>query len=136
MTVNPSPIAASRAPRAGARALLAVSGWLALAATLLPDAFPLRWPPVLLFVCLGPGLALLYPRPRGPRPGTCLETFALAAPLSLSLAALTSTGLFLAGSFSVPAFLVPLAALTTVAALLPGLPLPAATGTAEPGGGR
>ncbi|MFD4376106.1 hypothetical protein [Streptomyces sp. NPDC058486] len=132
------------------RAVVAASGWLALAATLLPDGFALRWPPVLLFVCLGPGLALLHPQPRGLRPGARLEAFALAAPLSLALAALTATFLFLIGGFSVPAFLVPLAAFTTVAAFLPGLPLPAATrGAVErdgaesflsrergPGGGR
>ncbi|MEU3606919.1 hypothetical protein AB0E83_15930 [Streptomyces sp. NPDC035033] len=125
-TTPPAPPRARPRNRA-ATAVVAASGWLALAATLLPDGFPLRWPPVLLFVCLGPGLALLHPQPRGLRPGARLESFALAAPLSLSLAALTATLLFLIGGFSVPAFLLPLAALTTAAALLPGLPLPAAT---------
>ncbi|MER8036248.1 hypothetical protein ACWEP8_18105 [Streptomyces hydrogenans] len=129
----PAPPRAGRPNRAGAA--VAASGWLALAATLLPDGFVLRWPPVLLFVCLGPGLALLHPQPRGLRPGARLESFALAAPLSLALAALTATFLFLIGGFSVPAFLLPLAAFTTVAALLPGLPLPAATrGAVEPEG--
>ncbi|MFF9146380.1 hypothetical protein ACF1BN_16115 [Streptomyces sp. NPDC014861] len=149
MTTNPT----APAPRNRGnlvRAAVAASGWVALAATLLPDGFPLRWPPVLLFVCLGPGTALLHPQPRGLRPGARLEAFALAAPLSLALAALTATFLFLIGGFSVPAFLVPLAAFTTVAVLLPGLPLPAATGGAVapadaesflprergPGGGR
>ncbi|GAA3063046.1 hypothetical protein GCM10017562_30580 [Streptomyces roseofulvus] len=122
-------------PSHRARAAVASSGWVALAATLLPDGSVLRWPPVLLFVCLGPGLALLHPQPRGLRPGARLEAFALAAPLSLALAALTATVLFLIGGFSVPAFLVPLAVLTTAAALLPGLPLPAATrGAVEPDG--
>lgn len=126
MTTNPT-ASAPRDRGNRVRAAVAASGWLALAATLLPDGFPLRWPPVLLFVCLGPGIALLHPQPRGLRPGARLEAFALAAPLSLALAALTATFLFLIGGFSVPAFLVPLAAFTTVAALLPGLPLPAAT---------
>lgn len=117
------------------RAAVAVSGWVALAATWLPDGSPARWLAVLPFVCVGPGLALLLPQPRGLRPGARLEAFALAAPLSLALAALTATLLFLIGGFSVPAFLVPLAVLTTVAALLPGLPLPAATrGAVEPEG--
>ncbi|MET9347127.1 hypothetical protein [Streptomyces termitum] len=132
MTTHRTPARTSPARRA-ARAAVALSGWLALAATLLPDGSALRWPPVLLFVCLGPGLALLHPQPRGLRPGARLESFALAAPLSLALASLAATALFLLGAFSVPAFLVPLAAFTTVAALLPGLPLPAATrGAAGP----
>ncbi|MFF1509091.1 hypothetical protein [Streptomyces sp. NPDC058326] len=129
----------SRSPLTSARnrirASVAVSGWVALAATLLPGGSPLRWLPVLLFVCLGPGLALLHPQPRGLRPGARLEAFALAAPISLSLATLTATLLFLIEGFSVTAFLVPLAAFSTVVALLPGLPLPAATrGAAEPEG--
>ncbi|GHA94467.1 hypothetical protein ACIQRS_18515 [Streptomyces termitum] len=132
MTTHRTPARTSPARRA-ARAAVAASGWLALAATLLPDGSVPRWPPVLLFVCLGPGLALLHPQPRGLRPGARLESFALAAPLSLALASLAATVLFLLGAFSVPAFLVPLAAFTTVAALLPGLPLPAATrGAAGP----
>ncbi|MFF5428277.1 MULTISPECIES: hypothetical protein [unclassified Streptomyces] len=119
------------------RTVVAVSGWVALAATLLPGGSPLRWPPVLLFVCLGPGLALLHPQPGGLRPGARLEAFALAAPISLSLASLTATLLFLVEGFSVSAFLVPLAAFTTVVAFLPGLPLPAATrGAVEPEGPR
>ncbi|MGW1883209.1 hypothetical protein [Streptomyces sp. NPDC001970] len=125
MQLNP---AQSRA----ARAALAASGWLALAATALPGGSPLRWIPVLAFVTLGPGLALLYPQPRELRPGARLEALALAAPLSLSLGALTATSLFLVDAFSSTAFLVALAAFATVAAALPGVPLPAATrGAAE-----
>ncbi|MGW2302887.1 hypothetical protein [Streptomyces sp. NPDC001809] len=122
-------------PQNRIRAAVAVSGWVALAATSLPDGSILRWLPVLVFVCLGPGIALLHPQPRGLRPGARLEAFALAAPLSLALSALVATFLFLIGEFSVPAFLVPLAAFVTVVALLPGLPLPAATrGAVEPEG--
>ncbi|MFE7778058.1 hypothetical protein ACFU5O_29995 [Streptomyces sp. NPDC057445] len=114
------------------RAGLAASGWLALAATALPGGSPLRWIPVLAFVTLGPGLALLLPQPGSLRPGARLEAVALAAPLSLSLGALTATSLFLAEAFSATAFLVSLAAFATVAAALPGVPLPAATkGAAE-----
>ncbi|MFG2760684.1 hypothetical protein [Streptomyces wuyuanensis] len=109
------------------RAAVALSGWVALAATLLPGGSPMRWIPVLLFVCFGPGVALLHPQPGGLRPGARLEAFALAAPVSLSLGVLTATSLFLAGVFTVTAFLLPLAAFATVVAALPGLPLPAAT---------
>ncbi|MEU2163035.1 hypothetical protein QRN89_13870 [Streptomyces chengbuensis] len=109
------------------RAAVALSGWVALAATLLPGGSPARWIPVLLFVCFGPGLALLQPQPEGLRPGARLEAFALAAPISLSLGVLTATSLFLVGGFTVTAFLLPLAGFATVVAALPGLPLPAAT---------
>ncbi len=119
-------------PQVRWRVALALSGWPALAATALPGASPLRWIPVLLFVCFGPGLALLHPQPGGLRPGARLEAVALAAPLSLSLGVLTATSLFLVRGFSATAFLIALAVFTTVASALPGLPLPAATtGAAE-----
>jgi hypothetical protein len=116
------------------RAALALSGWVALAVTLLPGGALLRWAPVLLFVTFGPGLAVLHPRPRPrprqgtgePGPGTRLETLALAAPLSWSLATLAATALFLVQGFSATVFLVSLAAFCTVVALLPGMPLPTA----------
>lgn len=114
------------------RAAVAVSGWVALAASLLPGGSPLRWIPVLLFVCFGPGFAMLYPQPSGLRSGARLEAFALAAPISLSLGVLTATSLYLVRAFSATAFLVSLAAFATIVAALPGLPLPAATqGAAE-----
>lgn len=109
------------------RTALGLSGWVALAATALPGGTPLRWSPVLLFVCFGPGLALLYPQSGPLRPGARLEAAALAAPLGLSLAVTVATSLFLVEAFSGTAFLVSLAALTTLASALPGLPLPAAT---------
>ncbi|QXE39325.1 hypothetical protein KQY30_22165 [Streptomyces sp. GMY02] len=110
-------------PRLG----LALSGWGALAVTGLPGGSPLRWIPVLLFVALGPGFALLLPRPPGARlrPGARLEVLALAAPLSLSLAVLLATALYVLAVFSVPLFLGTLAAFCTVAAALPAVPLPA-----------
>ncbi|MFD6419613.1 hypothetical protein [Streptomyces sp. NPDC060194] len=114
------------------RVALVLSGWFALAATLLPAGGPLRWVPVLLFTLIGPGLALLLPMPDGLRPGSRLEVVAMAAPLSLSLGVLTATALFLVERFSGAAFLVVLALFTTAAAFFPGLPLPAATrGAAE-----
>ncbi|MER5735505.1 MULTISPECIES: hypothetical protein [unclassified Streptomyces] len=119
-------------PPALGRAALAASGWIALAATALPGGSPLRWIPVLAFVGIAPGLALLLPRPAGRRPAARLETLALAAPLSLSPATLLATGLFLADAFSVTAFLGVLAGFVTVAALLPGVPLPADRAAGEP----
>ncbi|WP_202532709.1 hypothetical protein, partial [Streptomyces sp. SID3212] len=116
------------------RAVLALSGWAALAATALPDGVPARWIPVLLFVSLGPGLALLLPQ--RPRPGARLEVSALAAPLSLSLATLVATALFLVSGFSAALFLASLATVTTLASLLPGLPLPAAARGAGGGATR
>ncbi|MFJ2649208.1 hypothetical protein ACIO1C_21060 [Streptomyces sp. NPDC087420] len=107
------------------RSGLALSGWVALAATALPDGSPSRWIPVLLFVSLGPGLALLLPQRS--RPAARLEVLALAAPLSLSLATLAATALFLVSGFSATLFLAALATVTTLASLLPALPLPAAT---------
>ncbi|MEU9996036.1 hypothetical protein [Streptomyces sp. NPDC050848] len=123
---------------------LAASGWVALGATALPGGSPLRWIPVLAFVALAPGLALLHPQPSGLRPGARLEALALAAPVSLSLATLAATSLFLVKGFSTTAFLVSLAVFVTVVAALPGVPLPAATRGAvesprtkrKPGGGR
>ncbi|MEU4272109.1 hypothetical protein [Streptomyces sp. NPDC026092] len=106
---------------------LAASGWVALGATALPGGSPLRWIPVLAFVALAPGLALLHPQPGGLRPGARLEALALAAPVSLSLAALAATSLFLVKGFSTTAFLISLAVFVTVVAVLPGVPLPAAT---------
>ncbi|MEU9702329.1 hypothetical protein [Streptomyces sp. NPDC047981] len=106
---------------------LALSGWVALGATALPGGSPLRWIPVLAFVALAPGLALLHPQPGGLRPGARLEALALAAPVSLSLATLAATALFLLESFSPTAFLAALAGFVTVVAALPGVPLPAAT---------
>ncbi|MEV8590598.1 hypothetical protein [Streptomyces sp. NPDC051180] len=114
-------------PRVQRRAALAASGWVALAATALPGGSPLRWIPVLVFVTVAPGLALLMPQPLGLRPGARLEALALAAPVSLSVATLTATTLFLTRTFSLTAFLLVLALFVTVAALLPGVPLPAAT---------
>ncbi|MFD9500277.1 hypothetical protein [Streptomyces sp. NPDC060035] len=121
-------------PQTLIRVAVALSGWVALAATALPGGSSLRWIPVFLFVCVGPGFALLYPQPGMLRPAARLEALALAAPVGLSLAVLTATSLFLVEGFSATAFLVSLAAFTTVAAAFPGLPLPAATrGAAERG---
>ncbi|MEU4081073.1 hypothetical protein DEJ45_22070 [Streptomyces venezuelae] len=114
-------------PRVQRRAALAASGWVALAATAFPGGSSLRWIPVLTFVVLAPGLAVLLPQPLGLRPGARLEALALAAPVSLSVATLVATTLFLSKAFSLTVFLVVLAVFVSVASLLPGVPLPAAT---------
>ncbi|MEV4942993.1 hypothetical protein [Streptomyces zaomyceticus] len=124
-------------PRVQRRAALAASGWVALAATAFPGGSPLRWIPVLAFVALAPGLALLLPQPLGLRPGARLEALALAAPVSLSVATLVATALFLTKAFSLTVFLVVLAVFVSVASTLPGVPLPAATrGAVERDGAR
>ncbi|MFH8580220.1 hypothetical protein [Streptomyces zaomyceticus] len=124
-------------PRVQRRAALAASGWVALAATAFPGGSPLRWIPVLAFVALAPGLALLLPQPLGLRPGARLEALALAAPVSLSVATLVATTLFLTKAFSLTVFLIVLALFVSVASTLPGVPLPAATrGAVERDGSR
>ncbi|MEK8143559.1 hypothetical protein NKH18_20370 [Streptomyces sp. M10(2022)] len=60
----------------------------------------------------------------GPRPGSKRWHWPRRP---VSVAVLVATSLFLAEAFSARAFLVSLAAFTTVAAVFPGLPLPAAT---------
>ncbi|WP_234104421.1 hypothetical protein [Streptomyces venezuelae] len=70
---------------------------------------------------------MLLPQPLGLRPGARLEALALAAPVSLSVATLVATTLFLSKAFSLTVFLVVLAVFVSVASLLPGVPLPAAT---------
>ncbi|MFI6639201.1 hypothetical protein [Streptomyces sp. NPDC050504] len=121
------PAAAPFLSRTRVRLAVALSGWVALAATALPAGSAVRGLPVLLFVCFGPGFAVLYPQPGMLRPTARLEALAFTAPVSLSLSALAATSLFLVESFSATAFLVSTAAFTTVVAFCPGLPLPAAT---------
>lgn len=109
------------------RLAVAASGWVAFAAAQLPAGSAPRALPVLLFVCFGPGFAVLYPQPGMLRPTARLEALAFTAPVSLSLSALAATSLFLVESFSATAFLVSMACFTSVVAFCPGLPLPAAT---------
>lgn len=104
---------------------LAISGWLALAATALPA---LSIPRVLLslaFILLCPGTAILRivaatapERTDGYEP---LLRATLAVAASLSVATLVSEAFFLAGSFTTQRCVMALAALTTALALAPGL---------------
>ena len=101
---------------------LAVSGWVALAATALPAANPLRVLLVTLFVVACPGAAavrLAAPAPdRRDGLSAVLERAVLTVALSLAFGTLVAEGFFLARSFSTTRALVVLAVLTTLLALL------------------
>ncbi|MFE2557986.1 hypothetical protein ACFXGT_18575 [Streptomyces sp. NPDC059352] len=105
---------------------LAASGWLALLATALPDAAPVRVAVVTAFLLVCPGLAaLLALRPgarpvRGGHPAGALEAALLTLVLGLALATLVAVALFLGGVFTATRSLLVLAVLTSVLALLPG----------------
>ncbi len=105
----------------GKRMLLAVSGWIAFAATLLPPASPERIIPTLAFLVLAPGAACvgLYHRVARP-PADTLENLAFTVMLSLGSAALISEALYLTHVFTLNRAFAALAALTTLAALCPG----------------
>lgn len=105
------------------RVALALSGWLAFATTLFPQASPERVAPTLAFLVLAPGAACvgLYHRCDRAR-GDALEDLAFAVLLSLGLAALVSEAMYLAHAFTLNRAFVALAAITTSAALCPGRP--------------
>ncbi|MEX0170441.1 hypothetical protein [Streptomyces sp. LMG1-1-1.1] len=111
--------AAPTLPRLG----LAASGWLALLATLLPEASPLRVATVTVFLLVCPGLAaVLALRPaaaRGMPRYAVLEAALLSLVLGLAMATLAAVGLFLGGVFTATRGLLVLAVLTSVLALLP-----------------
>jgi hypothetical protein len=118
------------------RYLLAASGWLALACTLLPPASLERILPTLAFLAIAPGAALVGLRRRLNRSSAAggeaalldnavsenavLENAVLAVVVSLSAAVLVSEGLFVGHAFTMPRAMLALASLTTVAALAPG----------------
>ncbi|WP_395361154.1 hypothetical protein ACHGLA_15690 [Streptomyces sp. YH02] len=104
---------------------LAASGWLALLATGLPGAAPVRVAAVTVFLLVCPGLAAqLALRPAGPprragHPAVILEAALVALVLGLALATLVAVALFLGGVFTATRSLLVLAVLTSVLALLP-----------------
>ena len=102
---------------------LAVSGWVALAATALPTANPLRVLLVTAFLLVCPGAAAVRSAAAGidrrDRASALLETWVLTVAVSLCVGALVAEGFFLTRSFSTVRALGVLAALTTVLALLP-----------------
>lgn len=103
--------------------LTAASGWIALAALLLPAASAPRILIASAFVACGPGAALMRPassvlRRHGHAPDT-LEASVLVVALSLSVCALVAEAFLLTHSFTVVRCTVALAVFTTVAALWP-----------------
>jgi hypothetical protein len=106
------------------RVLLALSGWLALAATVLPDGSPVRVALVLGFVLVCPGVAAVrlaqaVLRRVGARSMDGLEAVVVAVATSLALGALVSEAFFLAQSYTSTRVLTVLAVFTTVAAVVP-----------------
>jgi uncharacterized membrane protein len=104
---------------------LALSGWVALAATLLPDGLPPRVIIALVFVLLCPGAAAVrlgdaLLRRSGLRIDR-LEAFVLSIALSLAIGALVAEAFFLTASYTTTRAMVALAAFTSVGALCPGI---------------
>jgi hypothetical protein len=104
------------------RILIAVSGWIAMAATLLPAASVERIVPTVAFLVLAPGAAFVGLRSRIDHSSTpdALEDFTLTIVVSLGLGALVSEALYLSHAFTLPRALIALAALTSAGALIPG----------------
>lgn len=102
---------------------LAVSGWVALAATLLPEGSPPRVIIALAFVLLCPGAAAVrlgdaLLRRAGLRIDR-LEAFVLSIALSLAIGALVTETFFLTATYTTTRAMVVLAGFTTVGALCP-----------------
>jgi len=102
---------------------LALSGWVALAATRLPAGSPPRVIVALAFVLLCPGAAAVrlgdaVLRRAGLRIDR-LEAFVLSVALSLAVGALVTEAFFLTATYTTTRAMVALAAFTTVAALCP-----------------
>lgn len=102
--------------------VLALSGWMALAAYALPPAGPLRVLVAGVFLTVCPGLA--FARLAGSAPTRrygalvgVLQQGVLAVALSLSLTALTAIAFYLAGVFAGWGVLLTLACLTTALTL-------------------
>ncbi|WP_329562911.1 family 16 glycosylhydrolase [Kitasatospora sp. NBC_01266] len=127
------------------RIALALSGWIALLATALPAAGPLRTVLTAAFVLVCPGAAVLRPAlsPRAADAGgrtalDLLEDLVLTPAVSLALAVLVAQAFLLNHAFTVPRALGVLAVVTTVAALWPGRRgprRPARADAAGPAGG-
>jgi hypothetical protein len=105
------------------RIVLACSGWLTLAATLLPAGAAPRVLAVWVFALVCPGAAFVWRAAAGRRSDDRrpdrLETVVVAVALSLAASTLVSEGLYLTNTFPVPRAIAALAAVTTVAALWP-----------------
>ncbi|MFL6111757.1 MAG: hypothetical protein ACJ786_10450 [Catenulispora sp.] len=104
-------------------AVLAASGWLALAATGLPPASAGRIAVALAFLVICPGAAvmrLVAATGRGPDRYEPLLAAALTVAASLAVATLTSEAFFLTGTYTMTRCLCALAALTSVTAFAAG----------------
>jgi uncharacterized membrane protein len=100
-------------------AVLAVSGWLALAATRLPDASPGRIAVCLAFVLICPGAAVMRvvaATTRGRDRYEPLLTVALTVAASLAVVTLVSEAFYLTGAYTMTRCVSALAALTSLAA--------------------
>ncbi|MGI5366011.1 hypothetical protein [Streptomyces iakyrus] len=105
---------------------VALSGWVALAVTLLPETSPLRWAVTVLFLLVCPGLAatLLWARQSfvsGAGPARRVEGAVLVVGVSLSLTALAAEALFLSDVFTLTRTMLALAALSSLLVLASAL---------------
>jgi len=103
---------------------VALSGWVALVATALPEGSPVRVGATVAFLLVCPGLAAtLRGTGHGPRREdgrtALLAQAVLAGAVSIALSALVAEALFLIGLFSPVRALLALAALTTAMVLVP-----------------
>ena len=101
-------------------AVLAASGWLALAATRLPAASAGRITVALLFLLICPGaevMRVVTATRRGRDGYEPLLTAALAVAVSLAVATLASEAFFLAGAYTMTRCVCALAAFTSLVAL-------------------
>ncbi|GGW96629.1 hypothetical protein [Streptomyces lomondensis] len=105
---------------------VAVSGWVAVAATALPEGAPLRVATMSAFLLIGPGLAatlLLTRRPSDAEAGrrSRLEFTVLTVALSIAFSTLVAEALFLTKASTPTRALLILAVLSSVLALAPAL---------------
>ena len=104
-------------------AALVASGWVALAATRLPDASAGRIAVSLVFLLICPGAAVLRvvaATMRGRDRYEPLLAVALTVAASLAVATLVSEAFYLTGTYTMTRCVCALAALTSVSALVAG----------------
>ena len=102
---------------------LALSGWVALASTALPEGSPLRVAAALAFLLVCPGAATVrLARPalaRHGHPLSTLEAGSLTLALSVSIATLVAEAYYIDRSFTTGRALGTLAVVTSLIALVP-----------------
>jgi len=102
--------------------LLALSGWIALAATAMPGQSPVRIVVAVAFLMGCPGAAAVLAADalmvrRGGRPYGWLAAVVIAVAVSLAVGTLVSEAFALTGTFTMVRCVIALAALTTALAL-------------------